>query len=1097
MASGAPRGEGVNRLLSRIAGLATRHPRLVLAVWVAVVGLLAMQGRGLEDDLATKPIYIEGTATERAQEIVAREFGSEDAMIVMLRGPGAAVERQGPRLARRLGAMPHTLVVSPWDSRGAIDGLRPQPGVAALLVNTQSPGADDHSETVPAVRRVIAETVSGPVEVSVAGGPAILDSMRDSTRRASEMGQRLAIPVLLIVLLFVCRSFLAAALPVVLGAAVVAATRGVLDLLQHLVRLESFALGAAGMIGLALGVDYSLLVVARFREEMRKRDDVAEAVRETVVKTGRSVVPAGLGLLLAMLVASQLLPGSVVSSVAVAVAAATVLSVISAMFVAPALLSVFGARLDRWSLPSRGQGTGAVMRWSGRLSRRPALVLSLVFALVLCAGWAFTLDTKIGAAALLPPDDPGRVQQEDIQRALGPGWVAPIEVVMDGGEQPVTTPERLRKLSDFQRRVERDPGVATMAGFASFDQAAEQLGGVERGLGAQQRGLVRIDDGIERARGGSAATTDGLVRAAGGAGRLDAALAASRTGSGRLVAGLGSLADGSATLRGGLDGASAGSGELADATSDASLGARELAGRVRVAEERVEESAGRARVLRNALLAGQQALTGVEAPLQGSEAQLEAAWQALQAMTSGRGDPQYEAALAGVTAAIAGLTGGPPAPEEGADPEAGVGAGVRQAQNQFELGLYLADTQAKQGGETRAGIAELARGSDRLDRGLRRLLARTRQLSAGIVRLSEGSEEIPSGLERLALGAQRLSGGLGEAQAGAGELAGRLGSGAQQSRLLTGGLERIHSGLERQSGDSRLAQLRRRSPGLFRSGYFYLAGFDGSRPGQRNQADLLVNLDRGGFAARMLVIPRDDVSSAGTRATTERLRDDAAELAEETGAEVLVGGFAPATTDIDTALRESAPGARVALSLVTILVILLVTRSLALALLAALLNLLTVSATFGLLALLFDGSLLGGPGFVDSSILAAAVILVFGLAIDYEVFIFARMREEYLRTGSTAEAIANGLGRTAHVVTGAALIMIAVFLAFAISPLATIRNLGVGLAIAIFIDAFLIRFVVVPATMRALGDRSWWIPRWLDRLLPGGPAPTAPRAVEA
>jgi RND superfamily putative drug exporter len=129
---------------------------------------------------------------------------------------------------------------------------------------------------------------------------------------------------------------------------------------------------------------------------------------------------------------------------------------------------------------------------------------------------------------------------------------------------------------------------------------------------------------------------------------------------------------------------------------------------------------------------------------------------------------------------------------------------------------------------------------------------------------------------------------------------------------------------------------------------------------------------------------------------------------------------------------------------------------------------------------------------VDTTVLPSTMIVIFGLAIDYEVFIFARMREEYVRTGSPSAAITNGLQRTGHVVTGAALIMIAVFLAFAVSPFLTLRNFGVAQAIAVFIDAFIVRLVIVPSLMRMLGHRSWWMPRWLDRLIPGG-TPVAAR----
>jgi RND superfamily putative drug exporter len=169
---------------------------------------------------------------------------------------------------------------------------------------------------------------------------------------------------------------------------------------------------------------------------------------------------------------------------------------------------------------------------------------------------------------------------------------------------------------------------------------------------------------------------------------------------------------------------------------------------------------------------------------------------------------------------------------------------------------------------------------------------------------------------------------------------------------------------------------------------------------------------------------------------------------------------------------------RIVLSLVSMIVLIPVMRSLTIPIFAALINLITVSASFGLLSLLFDGSLLGGPGFVDAGVIPGTMMVMFGLAIDYEVFVFARIREEYVLSGSTDAAVKAGLDRTAHVVTGAAIIMISVFLAFSVSEFVTIRNFGVAQAIAVFIDAFLVRLIVVPAVMTRLGKWCWWMPRW-------------------
>ncbi len=110
--------------------------------------------------------------------------------------------------------------------------------------------------------------------------------------------------------------------------------------------------------------------------------------------------------------------------------------------------------------------------------------------------------------------------------------------------------------------------------------------------------------------------------------------------------------------------------------------------------------------------------------------------------------------------------------------------------------------------------------------------------------------------------------------------------------------------------------------------------------------------------------------------------------------------------------------------------------------------------------------------------------ILFGLSMDYEVFLLSRVREEFLKSGDTSRAVTEGLARTARVITAAAAIMVAVFGAFILSPDVPIKLIGVGLASAILIDATIVRMVLVPAVMQLLGDRNWWLPRWLDRVVP-------------
>ncbi|HZX54830.1 MAG TPA: MMPL family transporter, partial [Ilumatobacteraceae bacterium] len=165
-------------------------------------------------------------------------------------------------------------------------------------------------------------------------------------------------------------------------------------------------------------------------------------------------------------------------------------------------------------------------------------------------------------------------------------------------------------------------------------------------------------------------------------------------------------------------------------------------------------------------------------------------------------------------------------------------------------------------------------------------------------------------------------------------------------------------------------------------------------------------------------------------------------------------------------------------------------RSLLVPLKAVIMNLLSIGAAYGVLVAIFQwgwgASLLGigkeGP--IEAWIPMMMFAIVFGLSMDYEVFLLSRIKEEYDRTKDNGTAVADGLAVTARVITAAALIMVCVFSAFAIGDNLQLKMFGLGLAIAVLIDATIVRMLLVPATMELLGSRNWWIPKWLDRILP-------------
>lgn len=235
-----------------------------------------------------------------------------------------------------------------------------------------------------------------------------------------------------------------------------------------------------------------------------------------------------------------------------------------------------------------------------------------------------------------------------------------------------------------------------------------------------------------------------------------------------------------------------------------------------------------------------------------------------------------------------------------------------------------------------------------------------------------------------------------------------------------------------------------------------------------------------------MVIPESAPNDPRTAELRDTLSDRAAELAASTNAATAVGGPAAQLTDYDRETSSRLPLLIAALALVTYLVLVPVFRSLLLPAVAVALNLITVAASFGALAFLFGGEapLLGGPGYVDAVAISAVYTVIFGLSLDYEVFLISRMREGWLRSGDTGAAIAYGLERTASVVTGAAAIMTGVFLAFALTEVANTRQFGVGLAIAVILDATVVRLVLLPACMRLIDDRCWSLPAALERRLP-------------
>ena len=224
--------------------------------------------------------------------------------------------------------------------------------------------------------------------------------------------------------------------------------------------------------------------------------------------------------------------------------------------------------------------------------------------------------------------------------------------------------------------------------------------------------------------------------------------------------------------------------------------------------------------------------------------------------------------------------------------------------------------------------------------------------------------------------------------------------------------------------------------------------------------------------------------------TEELIHELRSTVIPQTGVEAKVGGFTAAGVDFAESIGKRMPYLFIGVLSLSFLLLMAVFRSLLVPLKAVIMNLLSIGAAYGVLVAVFQWGWgmnligVGRAGPIESWAPMMLFAIVFGLSMDYEVFLLSRVKEEYDRTGDNASAVADGLTATARVITAAALIMVCVFAAFVLGHDRNLKLFGLGLALAVFIDATLVRMVLVPATMELLGDRNWWLPAWINRFLP-------------
>src|ERR1700710_580284 len=1047
--------------------LTLRPPRAVLVVAALVLAALGIIGLNVENRLDPTTLDIPGTDSSRANALVTEHFGDSAPFVVLLRGPAAALDRQGPELIRDLRRDPKVTTLSPWD-RGNVSQLRPDPRRALILADFHVDIKTAVNETVGKPEDAVEARTPPPVRATQTGYATISKAIQDESIASSEQGELLALPFLLLVLLLVFRSPVAAAIPLGFGAITVIASRGILHFFTAWFSIDAFALTVCTMMGLALGVDYALLMVSRFREELAAGKDPYAAAAITRRTAGRTTIFAGSTLLVSMLVSIFVVPGPLLASLAGTVAMVVVLSVAVATLVGPALLVLVGPNINRWRIGRAPNGSSRLMTLVGAALKRPILAAILIGTVVLVLS-APAVALKFGPPSTqqLPQSSPARQDVELIADSFSPGFEAPYQVVAASSEGPITDAKNLDALERWQRRIADIPGVQLVIGPAQVSKRTKplqklgnaalssdgnigpvkQLGRLGRSLKVAAGGVEQLRGGISEASSGAGLLAQGSDRAAEGAQLIANGLSRATSGSDRAVTALDRFAKGSKRLATAERLAALGSLQITQAMRSALI--PNLRYNARRRSQKIEKS------LNEVVNAKLPKLLG---PAQVADEQLKAAFAQLQGMTVGKSDPNYNAALDAVrraTAAVGGTdpaTGTPYAPEYTGLPTELVtlqSTLLKDYEETKQVTDWLVSTLAE--------MTKVSNGSKKLTEGLYEIHSGGVQLAAGAARLDHAARSLGGGLAQLRTGRVAPVTGIARPSRGADAPEAGLSEGFDRSAPLQSGVER--ASVRVLAGKSRIRhqarRIRRASPGLFNSGFFVLSELDGANPGAREAVGQTIDL-KSGQAAALTEFSRYAFNTPGSIALNKRLGKGTPEISEEGGLTTGVSGGVAQVNEFSHITRDRIPFIITVIALVTFLVLVVVLRSIPLAAIAVGLNLSTVAVAFGVLTLLFNLPAdwpLGGNSYVDSVTAVMIFGIVFGLSIDYAVFLLSRMREHYDRSGDNAAAIEYGLDKTARVITGAAAIMMAVFIAFGTASIAGLSQLGIGLTVAVLLDA--------------------------------------------
>ncbi|HTU18328.1 MAG TPA: MMPL family transporter [Gemmataceae bacterium] len=459
-----------------LARCSLRHRWKLLATWVVILGLAAFGAARVSHALSVGGFSLPGTEFHAASTILARDLhlSPDKTALVVYHSDRLWVtdDEYYQAVEDSLRSLGEDKCVSKTESfykTGIPDWVSPDNRTTYAWVRLEG-SEKELEEATPRLRHRAASDV---LQVYLIGQPAANYDIETASTQDLLRVERITFPIIFVVLVLVFRSVVAALIPLLLGMVSVCVSLAFLYLLAQVTEVSIFALNTASMIGLGLAVDFSLILVSRYREELASRP-MSEALEIMLRTSGRSITFSGVTLMLTMAVLI-LFPVMVINSIALAITIVAAVAVLTALLLLPPLLAILGPHLNRLSMAPflswAGSGDGGRWRsWAHAIMRWPWLsTIAALAILALMAAPAGKLKRSGVTAQVLPPESVSRQGVELIQRQFGPGEAAPLFVVVEASRPGgLWQPEILEAVYDLHAHLEKDPRVAHVTSLATL-----------------------------------------------------------------------------------------------------------------------------------------------------------------------------------------------------------------------------------------------------------------------------------------------------------------------------------------------------------------------------------------------------------------------------------------------------------------------------------------------------------------------------------------------------------------------------------------------------------------------------------------------------